>query len=252
MSAGRRQAHGQALGGAGLGPHQVLALPLAVNHLSVRYKSYNLISSCYLLQDLGQPLQKLEEAAGRGVEEAGQEVEAAGRGVEAAGQGVESARLPGNRRSPGAGTDISREKKLNLCLISNLFCFFLSRKMMAQEEYWKSWRRSWKMVNHSSGERTTFPRAAGTFQMMYMVHLCLRGAFMNSFMSVWSTKEMNDDFDRENIVRTTVWTSSWKCCEYLLQVRELVLYLMFLAIITLMLFSGTSKVAPSTFSGNRK
>ena len=44
-------------------------------------------------------------------------------------------------------------------------------------------------------------------------------AFLQSFNGIWSTKDMNDDLDRENSVRTTV--------------RELVIYLLFLMVIVL-------------------
>ena len=44
-------------------------------------------------------------------------------------------------------------------------------------------------------------------------------AFLQSFNGIWSTKDMNDDLDRENSVRTTV--------------RELIIYLLFLMVIVL-------------------
>ena len=44
-------------------------------------------------------------------------------------------------------------------------------------------------------------------------------AFLQSFNGIWSTKDMNDDLDRENSVRTTV--------------RELIIYLLFLMVIAL-------------------
>ena len=51
-------------------------------------------------------------------------------------------------------------------------------------------------------------------------------AFLQSFNGIWSTKDMNDTADREDSVRTTV--------------RELVLYLLFLAVIVVTMFGGTS------------
>ena len=51
-------------------------------------------------------------------------------------------------------------------------------------------------------------------------------AFLQSFNGIWSTKDMNDDLDRENSVRTTV--------------RELIIYLLFLMVIVLCMFGGTS------------
>ena len=53
-------------------------------------------------------------------------------------------------------------------------------------------------------------------------------AFLQSFNGIWSTKDMNDDLDRENSVRTTV--------------RELVIYLLFLMVIVLCMFGGTSSM----------
>jgi len=51
-------------------------------------------------------------------------------------------------------------------------------------------------------------------------------ALLQSFHGVWSTKDMNEDNNREDVVRTTV--------------RELVLYLIFLGVIVTMIFGGTS------------
>ena len=103
-----------------------------------------------------------------------------------------------------------------------------SRPVTSKNTAWQEFDNI-QEIQEEEGEEENSDEEGGHHEVEDLGPLVIKGeddipkgcwfAFLQSFNGIWSTKDMNDDLDRENSVRTTV--------------RELIIYLLFLMVIVL-------------------